>query len=178
MCHRKTQRLSNGFTLVELLVVIGVIGILCGLLLPAIVAARESARVVHCQNNMRQLAIGVMESESTFKRYPSSGWGWRWVADPDRGFGANQPGSWIYQILPYIEEQNAQNVGRGSTSTVKRLELALLTERSLSIVRCPSRGSADLCPIDPNISWRNAELSTGFARTDYVGNGGSTFRRC
>ncbi len=60
----------RGFTLTELLVAIAVIGLLVGLLLPAVQSARESARRSHCQNNLKQIAIGVLGYESANGRFP------------------------------------------------------------------------------------------------------------
>ena len=64
---------QRAFTLVELLVVIAIIGILVALLLPAVQAAREAARRSQCQNHMKQLAIGCMNHENTYKYFPSGG---------------------------------------------------------------------------------------------------------
>lgn len=69
---RSVQRWHSGFTLVELLVVMAIIGILVGLLLPAIQAARESARRTQCSNNLRQVALGVLNYESTYRCLPAS----------------------------------------------------------------------------------------------------------
>ncbi len=89
----------HGFTLVELLVVIAIIGILVALLLPAIQAAREAARRSQCQNNLRQLSLGVVNYESAKKEYPPGG-----VNESNSVSGPHGAG-WTIYILPYMEEQ-------------------------------------------------------------------------
>ena len=102
---------SHGFTLVELLVVIAIIGILVALLLPAIQAAREAARRMSCQNNIKNLAIGVLNYENARKALPagalvSAPTGSELIDSDNLDYGA----SWIIQILPLIEEQALANL--------------------------------------------------------------------
>lgn len=135
---------ARGFTLVELLVVIAIIGILVALLLPAIQAAREAARRTQCQNNLKQLDIAILNYENTYKSFPSGGWGWHWMGDPDAGVGKDQPGSWLYSILPFLEEANVQTVAKGLPLAQKKIELMKLCEIAIPAMNCPSRRGSGL----------------------------------
>ncbi len=90
----------SGFTLVELLVVIAIIGVMAGLLLPAVQAARESARRTQCQNNLRQLGIGLLRYHDQHGAFPVGCFEWR-----PRGNTTNRQLAWSAYLLPYIEQQ-------------------------------------------------------------------------
>lgn len=104
-----STRKSKGFTLVELLVVIAIIGTLVSLLLPAVQAARESARRVHCLNNLKQLGLAVLQYESARGVLPPCGSA-AIIQDShnDRADIWNpysgQQLSWIVFVLPYLEQ--------------------------------------------------------------------------
>jgi prepilin-type N-terminal cleavage/methylation domain-containing protein len=102
----RKRTLKTGFTLVELLVVIAIIGVLVGLLLPAVQAAREAGRRTQCANNLKQMALASTNFETTKKR----------CVPYQELFGVRkQPygakiGSWAVTLLPYIEEQSLADV--------------------------------------------------------------------
>ena len=175
--HRSIHRRGNlrGFTLVELLVVIAIIGILIALLLPAIQSARETARRTECANHLRQVGLACLEHESTHKFFPSSGWGYIWTGDPDRGYGKGQPGGWIYNILPFLEEQAVRNIGAGLAGPgpggAKYEALKQQKVAFLEIMYCPSRRVAKAYfGADQAINAGNTEIQ---AKNDYAANGGS-----
>ncbi len=87
---------SRGFTLVELLVVIAIIGVLVALLLPAVQAAREAARRMSCQNNLKQLVLAHQNHEDTYKKLPE---GLRQETGPFRGY------TFYTKLLPYFEQR-------------------------------------------------------------------------
>ena len=160
----------QAFTLVELLVVVAIIGVLVALLLPAVQAARESARRLQCNNHLRQMALAVHNFENTFKVYPSHGVNGtvNYVngtpasvkSDPTQQAGV------LFQILPYLEEQNLYN----------NPDFAQVRNQPIKFYFCPSRRK-------PTTRLSNSTGSTRNALNDYAipvwgASGGGINQQC
>jgi len=177
-----TMRCRRGFTLIELLVVIAIIGVLVGLLLPAVQAARESGRRAHCMNNMKQLTLGLHSYHDAKKTFPPAGLA-RYNAGclttvrfQTCGWGPPQ----LVLVLPYVEQDALYNTKfPGKTLTV-----------AASVSQYPTNGDSDwrsigattiptyLCPSDigSNTPFNPTGVSgvSGilWARGNYVPNAG------
>ena len=178
MTSRKPTQCRFGFTLVELLVVIAIIAMLVTLLLPAVQAAREAARRTQCLNNMRNMVLGWLNHESSLGFMPSSGWGWRWQGDPDRGFGKSQPGGWAYDILPFMEQADIRNLGKGLPDAQKGKQMLVAVTTPIPIFNCPTRREARTYPkskggaLADNLT-ECMEGKCAVARSDYQANSGN-----
>ncbi|MCA9100861.1 MAG: DUF1559 domain-containing protein [Pirellulales bacterium] len=165
-----------GFTLVELLVVIAIIGILIALLLPAVQAAREAARRSQCQNNLKQLGLGMLLHVDAHGKFSSGGWGWNWTGDPDRGTGQSQPGGWNYPLLPFIEQQAVHDLGRDGmpdTITATQLDGGLTRDQTpIPAFVCPSRRSPVLYPRAKSLAYINSRDPAQSGPVDYAANSG------
>jgi len=171
MRRKSIGRLARGFTLVELLVVIAIIGILVALLLPAIQAARESARRSQCINNLKQLGIASHQFHDTYKFFPSAGWSDWWVGCPDLGMGKNQPGSWAFQLLNFIEESARAGVGQGFKCGDPNSKAAIgkMISTPVAVFYCPSRRAA-IAYSYVNTSNTNFDPPPLMAKSDYACN--------
>ena len=130
-----------GFTLTEMLVVIGIIGILVMLLLPGVQAAREGARRAQCANNLVQMIIAVQNYEDAIRAYPP---GTVDAQGPISNFPQGYHHNWIEQLLPYLESQNAyRNVDR-SVGVYHRNNRPLRARSVPRFLKCPSSVALDV----------------------------------
>jgi prepilin-type N-terminal cleavage/methylation domain-containing protein/prepilin-type processing-associated H-X9-DG protein len=172
----------HGFTLVELLVVIAIIGILVALLLPAIQAAREAARRSQCQSSLHNVALAVLNYESTRKILPKG-----MTFDPSYAGGVqtldHYGPNWVILILPYLEEQGLYDSFAfempPTTSNTKRINSAGAVPANVNRTARGVSIPVLLCPSDPNnrvmFSHGTGILSDNWARGNYAANAGRAY---
>ena len=171
---------SRGFTLVELLVTIAIIGILVALLLPAVQVAREAARRAHCAHNLKQLSLALLDYESARCEFPPGGW------TPARGAGSPPPPTplpgvsagprpgrpelldddwtnWAIESLPYLEQGSLYDMYDESKQNDDSANDRVL-QSELDIMRCPADTNA----------FSSGPLR-GYARGSYVAVSGVAF---
>lgn len=144
----KKYRSHGGFTLVELLVVIAIIGVLVALLLPAVQAAREAARRMQCQNNLKQLGLSIHNHHDVMTYLPGAG-----SDGPDNtccNSTMRAGWSWLYHITPYMEQ----------TAVFENTNDTTVAQSVIASFYCPSR--------------RAAAKYNNSGRSDYAANAGST----
>jgi len=134
----------QAFTLIELLVVIAIIGVLVGLLLPAVQQAREAANRNSCQNNLKQLALGMSLYAETFGGYPPSHHDSNPASNSATDAANNQTGlGWSAFILPFIEETTIWDTIQAETSGTQNWQsvgttLTDLAKTSIKTFECRS----------------------------------------
>ncbi|MGA2797662.1 MAG: DUF1559 domain-containing protein [Thermoguttaceae bacterium] len=147
-----------GFSLVELLVVIAIIGLLAGLLLPAVQSSRESARRMTCLNNLHQIGLGMLTFHDVYKRFPLGGVEMKTLKIPGTNkllYPNGRQLAWSAYILPYVELQSlARRIDFGKAYDSP--ENAAVAVEIVPLYLCPSHA-------------RNSYLIDRFAACDYGG---------
>ena len=163
------KRTKTGFTLVELLVVIAIIGILIGMLMPAVQRVRESARRTDCLNRMRQIGIATTLFHDSNEAFPPARLfaAQNAVAPFD---GGNDEPSWLVRILPYLEQNNFYQEWDLSTSFTSHPDDVV--SQALPAYICPTRRSIGNANSDPGT--RNVNVTSscgcgGWVQVDVVG---------
>ena len=159
---RKSGR-SSGFTLIELLVVIAIIGVLVGLLLPAVQQAREAARRSSCTNKLKQMQLAMLNYESTNKKFPAQG------SSQEIRKISNDPATsrrwgFIPFLLPYTEQLSLHTAMITLIETAAKARPYSGDNAHRGVTR--TELTEILCPSDPN-SGRTSGGVSNLARTNY-----------
>jgi prepilin-type N-terminal cleavage/methylation domain-containing protein/prepilin-type processing-associated H-X9-DG protein len=168
----KSKHLPRAFTLVELLVALAIIGILVSLLMVAINQTRARARRIGCISNLRQQALAVLQHEASSSHLPTGGWGRQWVAVKGRGFGTEQPGGWIYNILPFIEANDIYGMAPQPSKSMTTEVFQTFVGSTIPVLVCPERGNYSL-PVSEQFQPKIGSWVASCAKTDYAINGGN-----
>jgi hypothetical protein len=109
--------------------------------------------------------------------FPTGGWGYAWVGDPDRGFGTNQPGGFLYNVLPYMEQQTLHDIGQGTDAATKKQMAMTMVATPVAAFNCPTRRNMVVSPVRSNHAvMANVGMpgaTSGWFPADYATNGGS-----
>lgn len=164
----------RGFTLIELLVVVAIIGVLTGLLLPAVQTAREAARRIHCNNNLKQLALAMHHYIDAFDALPA---GVTFMPNPHTRVLASSHSIFV-ALAPFMEQQSLFNsmnfdlsVWTGPNLTVSAI--------GINTLWCPSDGGVEQKQtVDPGAGFYDPLPPDGFwmQYTSYTANAGTWFQ--
>ena len=159
---RHNFRDHSGFTLIELLVVIAIIGVLVGLLLPAVQQAREAARRTSCNNNLKQIGLALHSYNDVNKELPTL-----CLDLPATATGTVHAWSWAAGLLPFLEENalyDSAGVATGTDPNSKATEIAT----AISGFMCPSDVTPTIQTAAPWSWWNSRSGNNKAAKSNYV----------
>jgi prepilin-type N-terminal cleavage/methylation domain-containing protein len=163
---RSIRQHRRAFTLIELLVVIAIIGVLIGLLLPAVQKVRESANRLKCASNMKQVGIAMHAYHDAYGSFPPG--------EVNNTTGASTQNAWTWSalLLPFVEQGNLSNLaqagiglGPSATSTTDTRTPAVLTP--VQVYLCPSDVGGTLNPYLGNYARSNYVITKSIAAPPY-----------
>ncbi len=130
------------------------------------------------RQNLHQMAIGCLALESNHRHLPGGGWGWMWAGEPDRGFGAEQPGGWHFNILPYIDRVDLYDLGKAVAPNTRLAQGQMQAQTPVAIFICPTRRKVQVyfretASSAPYINITDPSPIIG--RSDYAANAGSNY---
>lgn len=157
-----SQPRPRGFSLVELLVSIAIVVLLIGLLVPAVQTARESARRLHCSNQLKQIGLGFQRHEQSYGFFPNGGTGYvetiAYMSPGQPAIGIDDESGWGFQILPFIEQEGVFR----STAATDAAAIAIIRNTVIPTYFCATRRQPR----------RFGKDQSGPSLLDFVGNNG------
>lgn len=168
--------------MIEVLIAGFAISLLVQLFLAWISASRESARNSVCQNNLRLIGQAIIAHEEARQHYPAGGWGYLWVGDPNRGPGIEQPGGWIYNLLPFAGFDEVHDIGHGLAGDERTKALSEMCRNAVPLFACPSRERADRpIPVshlnEKPEKYKNYNPLDVVGKSDYAGCAGDLYTK-
>ena len=163
------HRRWRGFTLIELLVVIAIIAILIALLVPAVQKVREAAARTQCQNNLKQIGVGLHNYHSSFKMFPPMSRFDGTQTGPNLNQAQGERSNLWINLLPYIEEDNVYKLSFLHSPRNPSIDVAATAANSLGSKTIRTY----LCPSDPSnipaATWTNGWVVGNYAANHEIG---------